>query len=349
MASMRIQAGIFIALSFASAGLVSAQVKAAKAPEIKAPDANWKVPKTPWGHPDLQGTWTSDDLQGVPVERPKEYGTRRFLTEQELAERDGRVTRLLDSAATGKRPTEGFWASQRGVDAAAVPPNWVEFARRASALTSLVSDPPDGRIPALTPAAEARRAAQPNYNNMRPQSYKDMTMYDRCISRGVTAGFFPSIYGNGSQFVQTPDTVAIRYEMVHETRLIPLDNRPRNTAKMRSYMGEPRGHWEGDTLVVETTNFIGGKLAVSGVPYSEDLKLLERFRRTGPDTLEYSVTVADPQTYTAPWTATFPLTSEPGYQIFEYACHEGNYAMRNRLSAARAEEANEAKQAAEKK
>src|SRR3954466_4951924 len=133
---MHIRASIVIGAGLFSSALLSAQVREAKAPEIKAPDASWKVPKTPWGHPDLQGTWTSDDLQGVPVERPKEFGTRRFLTEQELAERDGRITRLLDSAATGKRPTEGFWANQRGVDAAAVPPNWVEFARRASALTS---------------------------------------------------------------------------------------------------------------------------------------------------------------------------------------------------------------------
>jgi hypothetical protein len=339
---MRVQASIVAAVGLFSAAGLSAQVREAKAPEIKAPDASWKVPRTPWGHPDLQGVWTSDDLQGVPVERPKEYGTRRFLTEQEIAERDGRVSRLIESAATGERPKEGFWASQRGVDAAAVPANWVEFARRASALTSLVSDPADGRIPALTEEALKLRDTQPNYNNMRPQSYKDMTMYDRCISRGVTAGFFPSIYGNGSEFVQTPEMVAIRYEMIHETRLIPLDNRPRNSSKLRTYMGEPRGRWEGDTLVVETKNFIGGKLAVSGAPYSEDLTLVERFRRSGPQTLEYSVTVNDPRTYTAPWTASFPLTAEPGYQIFEYACHEGNYAMRNRLSAARAEEAHDA-------
>ena len=171
-------------LALLSPALLSAQVKAAKAPEIKAPDAAWKVPRTPWGHPDLQGVWTSDDLQGVPVERPKEYGTRRFLTEQELAERDGRISRIIESAETGERPREGFWASQRGVDAAAVPANWVEFARRASALTSLVSDPPDGRIPPLTEEALQRRAGQANYNNMGPQSYKDMTWYDRCVSRG---------------------------------------------------------------------------------------------------------------------------------------------------------------------
>ncbi|MEI9815151.1 MAG: hypothetical protein WDO18_21995 [Acidobacteriota bacterium] len=303
--------------------------------------STYKAPRTPWGHPDLQGTYTTDDLQGVSMERPKEFGTRRFLTEQEIAERTGSVDRQKEAINTGERPKEGFWARVQGlgkVEAEAVPPNFVEYARHASTLTSLVSDPPDGRIPAVLPAARQRTTA--NYTNNRPQSYKDMTMYDRCISRGVTAGFFPSVYGNGSQFVQTPDTVAIRYEMIHETRLVPLDNRPRST--VRTYMGEPRGHWEGETLVVETTNFIGNKLSISGPPYSEDLKLTERFTKVADDVIEYSVTVNDPKTWTAPWTATFPLRSEPGYEVFEYACHEGNYSMRNRLSAARAEERREA-------
>jgi len=333
------QAGFF---HIAVVGVAAAMMLSAQS---KAPAANWQPPSTPWGHPDLQGTWTSDDLQNIPVERPAEFGTRRFLTEEEIAERAASVDRQSSAIATGERPKEGFWARVQGlgkVEAEAVPANFVEYARRASTLTSLVSDPPDGKIPPLTEAARARRNRGPSYTNTRPQSYLDMTIYDRCITRGVTAGFFPAIYGNGSEFIQTPGMVAIRYEMIHETRLIPLDNRPRNSAKMRSYMGEPRGHWEGDTLVVETANFIGGKLAVSGSTYSEDLNLTERFTRTGPNTLEYSVTVNDPQTYTAPWTATFPLTAEPGYEIFEYACHEGNYSMRNRLSAARAEEAREA-------
>jgi hypothetical protein len=315
-------------------------VSTAASAQTKTP-ANWQPPKTAWGAPDISGTYTSDDLQGVPVERPKEYGTRRFLTEQELAERAASVDRQKSAINTGERPKEGFWARVQGlgkVEAEAVPPNFVEYARRASALTSLVSDPPDGRIPAITAEAKARRSA--SYTNTRPQSYFDMTIYDRCITRGVTAGFFPAIYGNGSQFIQTKDMVAIRYEMIHETRLIPLDNRPRT--KIRTYMGEPRGHWEGNTLVVETTNFIGGKLSISGPPYSEDLVLTERFTRTAPNILEYSVTVNDPKTYAAQWTATFPLTSEPGYEIFEYACHEGNYSMRNRLSAARALEAKDA-------
>ena len=311
---------------------------------IATAQATWQPPKTPWGHPDLQGTYTSDDLQGVPVERPQQYGTRRFLTEQEIADRAASVDRQKSAIDTGERPKEGFWARVQGlgrVEAEAVPPNFVEYARRASTLTSLVSDPPDGRIPAITEAAKQRSRGGPSYTNNRPQSYLDMTIYDRCITRGVTNGFFPAIYGNGSEFVQSPDWVAIRYEMIHETRLIPLDNRPRTTIK--TWMGEPRGHFEGNTLVVETKNFIGGKLSISGPPYSEDLVLTERFTKVAPDVMEYSVTVNDPQTYTAPWTATFPITQEPGYEVLEYACHEGNYSMRNRLSAARAEEAKEAK------
>jgi hypothetical protein len=325
--------------------LLSMMLAAAAVALAQTAAGTYQPPKTPWGHPDLQGTWTSDDLQGVPVERSAQYGDRRFLTEQEIAERAVSVDRQKSAIDTGERPKEGFWARVQGlgkVEAEAVPPNFVEYARRASTLTSLVSDPQDGRIPPITEKARARRTGGPSYTNNRPQSYLDMTIYDRCITRGVTAGFFPAIYGNGSQFIQTPDMVAIRYEMIHETRLIPLDNRPRNSSKMRSFMGEPRGHWEGNTLVVETKNFIGGKLSVQGPPYSEDLVLTERFTRISPEMLEYSVTVNDPQTFTAPWTATFPLTSEPGYEIFEYACHEGNYSMRNRLSAARSEEAKEA-------
>jgi hypothetical protein len=315
---------------------------------LAAQPAAWKPPLTPWGDPDLQGTYTTDDLQGVPFERPEEFGTRRFLTDDEVAARAASVDRQNDAIETGERPNEGFWERVKGlgkVEAEAVPPNFVEYARRASRLTSLVSDPPDGRIPPLVPEAEQRKTPG-NYLGDRPQSYLDMTMYDRCITRGVTAGFFPAIYGNGSQFVQTPDMVAIRYEMVHETRLIPLDDRPRTD--VRSYMGESRGRWEGDTLVVETKNFLGNVLSVRGPPYSEDLVLTERFTRVAPDIIEYSVTVNDPKTWTAPWTATFPLRQEPGYEVYEYACHEGNYAMRNRLSAARALEAKEAAAAAEK-
>jgi hypothetical protein len=309
-------------------------------------DTKWTAPKTAWGDPDLQGVYTTDDLNGIPLQRPAKYGTRRFLTEQELADRAKDVGELESTIQTGNRPTKGFWAGQKGVDAAAVPAQWVEFARHASELTSLVVDPPNGQIPPLTPDGEKRRAAAPNYFNMRPASWEDLSSYDRCITRGVTGSFFPSIYGNGSQILQTPGLVAIRYEMIHETRLIPLDGSPHASSGLRSYMGDPRGHFEGNTLVVETTNFIGGKVAVGNVPYSEDLKLVERFTRIDANTIDYQVTVDDLKTFTAPWTVEFPIRHEPGYQIFEYACHEGNHAMHNRLSAARALEKQDAAKAA---
>jgi hypothetical protein len=311
--------------------------------------AQANTPKTAWGDPDLQGVYTTDDLNGVPMERPAEFGTRRFLTEQEFAERAKVVSSEKTTIDTGVRPTTGFWSRVKdaGVDAAAAPAQWIEYAKHASRLTSLVVDPPDGKIPKLTAEGERRRAAQPNYYDMRPASWLDLSSYDRCITRGVTGSFFPSIYGNGSQIIQEPGIVAIRYEMIHETRIVPLDGRPHAGPGLRSYMGDPRGHFEGNTLVVETTNFIGGKVDVGGAPYSEDLKLTERFTREDENTIDYKVTIDDPKTFTAPWTVEFPIRHEPGYRIFEYACHEGNHAMHNRLSAARAVERQDAAKAAQ--
>jgi hypothetical protein len=307
----------------------------------------WTPPKTPWGDPDLQGVWTSDDTYGVPFERPEKFGTRRTLTEQERQQREKENALIQSGIEEGFRPNAGFFATQKGVDAAAVPPNWLEYAKHTSWQTSLILDPPNGRLPALTEDGKARRAKMPNYFNMRPASWEDMTMYDRCISRGPTGSITPAIYGNGTQIVQAPGVVAIRNEMIHETRLVPLDGRPHAGAGMRTYMGDPRGHWEGNALVVESTNFIGGRLSAGGgVSFSEELKLVERFTRISDDAVQYEATINDPKTYTAPFTISFPLAHEAGYQIFEYACHEGNYAMRNRLSAARAEEKAEAEKAA---
>jgi hypothetical protein len=302
----------------------------------------WTPPKTAWGDPDLQGVWTSDDHYGVPFERPPQYGNRKFLTDEEYASRAKEVDLLSTSVQAGVYPDAGYWARQKGVDAKAVPTNWTEFARRPSRQTSLIVDPPNGRIPPLTAQGEAVRAAVAVARKPRPESWLDISMYDRCITRGVAGSMFPVIYGNGSEIVQEPGIVAIRYEMIHETRIIPMDGRPHAPASLRTYMGDPRGHWEGNSLVVETTNFIGGHNGIGGngggVPYSEDLKLVERFTRVNDRSIQYEVTVNDPKTFTAPWTAAFPITHEDGYQIFEYACHEGNYAMSNSLSAARAEE-----------
>jgi len=311
-------------------------------------DPKWTPPKTAWGDPDLQGVYTTDDLNGVPLQRPAEFGTRRFLTEQEYAARSKEVNSEKTTIETGIRPKTGFWArvSKAGVDAAAAPAQWIEYAQHASHLTSLIVDPPDGRLPPLTPEGLARSKAQPQYFNMRPASWLDLSSYDRCITRGVTGSFFPSIYGNGSQILQAPGVVALRTEMIHETRIIPLDGRPADGPGLRSYMGSPRGHWEGNTLVVVTTDFIGDKVDVGGVPYSDALKLTERFTRVAPDVVDYKVTVDDPKTFTAPWTVEFPIKHEPGYRIFEYACHEGNRAMHNRLSAARALDREDAEKAA---
>ena len=176
-----------------------------------------------------------------------------------------------------------------------------------------------------------------------PASYVNWSDYDRCITRGVAGSILPVIYGNGLEIVQTPGYVAIRYEMVHDVRIIPTDGRPHISSNIRSYMGDAVGHWEGNTLVVETTNLLGGTLAAGvngdgGAPYSDEMKFTEKFTRVGPNKINYQLTANDPKTYTAPWTAAFPITQEPGYKLFEYACHEGNMAMHNMLSAARMED-----------
>jgi hypothetical protein len=340
-------------LCLLSTGLIAAATAfaqgSAPAP-AKHRSKTWTPPKTVWGDPDLQGTWTGDDSYGVPFQRPENFGARKFLTDEELAERAKEVDLLSSSIEAGVRPDAGFWARQKGVDAAAVPANWVEYARKTSRQTSLVVDPPDGRIPPLTEEARSHAAAAVAVRGRRPESWEDLTMYDRCITRGVTGSIYPAIYGNGTQIIQSPGLVAIRNEMIHETRIVPVDGRPHAPANLRTYMGDSRGHWEGGTLVIETTNFIGGRVAAGpgGPPYSEDLRLVERFTRTDEKSIQYEVTITDPKTYTAPWTVSFPITYEPGYRIFEYACHEGNYAMANRLSAARAEEKTEAEDPAKK-
>src|SRR5581483_3260450 len=323
--------------------------------------------KTPWGDPDLQGTWTSDDTWGVPFERPKNFGTRATLTEDELQQREKNISRneefvetggpnahspavaALEAKEKGEKPPEAQGRYGRGVDAAPVPGHWGEFARRASHQASQVVDPPDGRIPPLTPEAKAKNEAKMKLRREPiPGSWMNWSDYDRCITRGVAGSILPVIYGNGLEIVQSPGYVAIRYEMVHDVRIIPTDGRPHINSNIRSYMGDAVGHWEGNTLVVETTNLKGDTLAIGvngdgGAPYSDDMKITEKFTRVSPNTINYQMTVNDPKTYTAPWTVAFPITQEPGYKLFEYACHEGNMAMHNMLSAARREDAKAAK------
>jgi hypothetical protein len=318
-----------IAIAAALASLIAVSALA-QAPRGFTP------PKTPWGDPDLQGTWTSDDYIGVPLQRNPQYGNRLYLTDQEIAENETRLRAQAQSdsqefASADARITTGPGGGL------------VDRGRRPPRQTSLIVDPPDGRMPAITADAMTRRqgigAGNPNPN---PASWEDFSYYIRCITRGVAGSILPVIYGNGAQIVQAPGYVMILHEMVHEARVVPLDGRAHVGSSIRTYMGDSRGRWDGNTLVVETTNFLHGKTGIGlnggGTPTSDALTLTERFTRIEPNVIQYELGVDDPKTFVRPWKIAFPLTQEPGYQNFEYACHEGNYGMHNQLSAARAED-----------
>jgi hypothetical protein len=298
----------------------SAQAKgSAEASAAKRLDPHWKTPRTAWGHPDLEGIWTTDDMRGVPMARPPQFGTRVYLTDEEFADRARRrgAAREIDDARTGTfRNEEGT---------------------RDFGYTSMVIDPPDGRVPALTPAARARPRAQGSFGVGPWEKIEDFSLYDRCITRGLVGSFMPAVYGNGARIVQTPDAIVISYEMVHDTRVIPLDGRPHVGAGIKQFMGDSRGHWEGDTLVVESSNFTD-RTNVGGALHSDALRITERFTRVDPQMIDYEIHVDDPATFTAPWTMRMTITSQPNYEIYEYGCHEGNNAMRNALTAERAYE-----------
>lgn len=288
-------------------------------------DSDWTLQRLPWGDPDLTGVFSSDDMRGVPLQRPEEFGERLYMTDQEFTEREARnnseVARL-DEGGTA-------FLAERGI--------------RSFRQTSLIVDPPNGRMPPLTPEGEAISAARPPRGEAPPPaSWLDRSLYDRCITRGVVGSKLPVIYGNGLEIFQTPDAVVIRYEMIHETRIIHLDGRPHVDEEIRTYMGDPVGYWDGDTLVVESTNFRGETgigLNGGGLPTTPAIKLTERFTRAAEHQIDYQVTVDDPGLYTAPFTISMPLTNQPGYAVLPYECHEGNHALANILSAARAEEA----------
>jgi len=288
----------------------------------KVKDPNWKAPRTSWGHPDLEGTWTSDDMRGIPTSRPPQQADRESLTPEEFARRAGGDEASRDRAVN----EETFLRNEFGV--------------RTFGYTSFIVDPPNGQMPALTQAALARRKAVANQGTFGGgpwNDFDDFTLYDRCITRGVPGSVMPVLYGNGLRIVQTPNEVVISYEMVHDTRVIPLDGRPRIGAPIKQYIGDSRGHWEGDTLVVETANFTS-KTAVGGAPHTDKLKLTEWFTRIDPQMIDYRFRVEDPDTFAAPFTMRLTITEQPGYQLYEYSCHEGNTAVGQALSGERAYE-----------
>jgi hypothetical protein len=292
------------------------------------------LPRTPWGDPDFQGTWTTDDTIGVPVQRPVELGTKLFLTDEDLAERARQQqARLAPARGGGPAPAP-----------IGPPDHWGESASRPVRQTSFVVDPPDGRIPPVTPEAQ-RRAAPRDTGSFGTGPFnrpEDFTNFDRCITRGVVGSIMPRPYGNGLDIVQAPGIVAIRHEMIHEPRVIPLDGRPHIGQGIRQYMGDSRGRFEGHTLVVETTNFTD-RTSIgfngNGLRHSEAMRLVERFTRVDAGTIQYEVTIEDPKTYTRPFRIALPFRLQPSYQVFEYACHEGNYGLPNILAGARAADA----------
>jgi hypothetical protein len=285
--------------------------------------------RTSWGDPDLQGIWSSGPMIDVPFERPPDMGTRATLTDEEFARRVSSSQRQREALQVPAGPGRKLPPSG--------PPDWNEPGT-PSRQASLVVDPPNGRLPPLT-SDGAGRASAWQRSAARSAGPEDLNPYDRCITRGVLGSMSPNIYSSGSQILQTPGYVVIHHEMIHEVRIIPLDGRPHLPGGIHLYMGDPRGRWEGQSLIVETTNFNGktGSYARNGNgnPTTERLRLVERYTRTGEQTLQYQVTVEDPDTFTAPWTVAFPLTLEPAYRMFEYACHEGNYALANILRGAR--------------
>jgi hypothetical protein len=298
-----------------------------------APEKTWSPPHTPDGQPDMQGVWSTATL--TPLERPPEFAGKEFLTEQEATEYERRTLEQVNS----DRRDGGAEADLRR--------NYNEFWRdRAtnvvtSRRTSIIVDPPDGRIPPFTPEARKKRAFRAEGERVL-SGPEDLALRIRCISRDLP--MIPTPNNNFLQIVQGPGYVAILQEMMHEARIIPLDGRPHLNPSIRGYMGDSRGQWEGNTLVIDTTNFIG-KDNFYGA--DEGLHLTERLTRTGPDTIVYDFTVDDPTAFTKPWSGELSMSnSEEG--VVEYACHEGNYAMTDILAGARAAEKRAAGKAAEK-
>jgi len=297
-------------------------------PSPSAQTKGGKLPRTADGHPDLQGIW--DFRSATPLERPARFAGREFMTPDEVVEYE----RLALEREDGRPPDDARSPQDQSVH----PVWWLDYGKKVvkTARTSLIVDPPDGKMPAMTEAgkerAAARRAAARTHGPA--DSYENRSLFERCLTRGVPDGMLPGPYNNNMQLLQTPGHIVIFTEMIHDARVIPMDGRPHTSPTVRAWMGDSRGRWDGDTLVVDTVNFTD-KTNFRGSGAS--LHVVERFTRVDADTLEYRFTVDDPATWTRPWTVAYPMVKADG-PIYEYACHEGNYGLRDILSGARWEE-----------
>lgn len=328
--------GVVVVMLVGAAISVGGQARAGDA------TAKWTAPRTAFGQPDLSGNWSHNSA--TPLERPKELEGRQFLTEAEVAALKKNAGELFNGETDAAFGDSVFLAALRSVQGQGTgftstdtTGNYNHFwlvDRDFDNRTSLIVDPPDGRLPALTPAAEKREEA--DRQRRRTHNYdgpEDIALGQRCIT-----GNIPMIgagYNNYYQIAQTPTHVAINMEMRHDTRMIPLDGRPHVGKGIRQWLGDPRGRWEGDTLVVETTNF--NDKAEFRVPGDANMHLTERFTRVGPDTLKYEVTVNDPTAYVKPWTAVLFFKSTTD-KVYEFACHEGNESMVGTLNGVRTQE-----------
>jgi len=301
----------------------------------------WTPPRTADGHPDLQGVWANNNA--TPLERPKELAGRAMLTEKEVAALQNKARELFDNgnsdAAFGDTVFASVLANVNGSKSGFTSTDgqtgdyssvWL-VERNFDNRTSLITDPPDGRLPALTAEAQKRRAATAAARERLPEGPEDRSLSERCITFGAPR--LGAGYNSYYQIVQSPDSVAIVMETIHDARVIALDGHPHLPSTVQTWLGDSRGHWEGDTLVVDTTNYKAGAFMNA----SEKLHVVERFTRTGPDTLKYEVTVDDPATWAKPWSVLIPL-SHSRDAIYEYACHEGNEGLVGMLAGARAEE-----------
>lgn len=303
----------------------------------------YKAKTTSWGEPDFRGGWPIDHLNGrTPLQRDPKYGNRAYLTDEEFAQRDQEVQVLARRyQSEDEKGTMGIG-------------HWAEVAN-ANRRTSWITAPANGRLPEYT--AEGKRLSsemRSTWRRNQPFNWvTDFDSWDRCITRGLPASMFPFMYNNGMRIFQSPGVVALQMEMVHETRIIPTDGRPGIPSQIGNWMGESRGHWEnGNTLVVETTNFRPGPSATNigttgspgenDTPVSAQAHMLERFTMTGPDEIIYEFTWTDPVVFAQPWSARLEWKRDDNFGIFEYACHEGNVQIRNYINASRAERAQEA-------